>query len=107
MRRWAFLVVRPSLSSSSTNFSKPRSRTVNLDFWNYKIKNCKCLHAWIHASEADKLIIDVRYWNPQFLLWIIHLPQRRTLTSWLPGDWRTLHTGDVFVFWVGGWTSDS
>jgi hypothetical protein len=33
MRQYAFLVVRPQLSSSNPNFSKPRTRTANSDFW--------------------------------------------------------------------------
>ncbi len=35
MRRWAFLVVRPQLSSPNPNISKPRSRTENSDFWSW------------------------------------------------------------------------
>jgi hypothetical protein len=35
MWRWAFLVVRPQLSSPNPKFSKPRSRTANLDFWSW------------------------------------------------------------------------
>ncbi len=33
MRQYAFLVVRPRLSSSNPNFSKPSSRAANSDFW--------------------------------------------------------------------------
>ncbi len=33
MRHKAFLVVRPQLSSSKPNFSKPRTRTAYSDFW--------------------------------------------------------------------------
>ncbi len=33
MRQYAYLVVRPQLSSANPNFSKPRTRTANLDFW--------------------------------------------------------------------------
>ncbi len=33
MRQWAFLVVRPKLSSSNPNFSKPRNRTANSNLW--------------------------------------------------------------------------
>jgi hypothetical protein len=35
MWRWAFLVVRPQLSSPNPNFSKPRTRTANSDFWSW------------------------------------------------------------------------
>jgi hypothetical protein len=34
-----FLVIRPKLSSSNPNFSKPRSKTSNSDCWKYVIKN--------------------------------------------------------------------
>ncbi len=33
--RWAFLDVRPQLSSPNPNFSKPRTRTANSDFWSW------------------------------------------------------------------------
>jgi hypothetical protein len=35
MRQYAFLVVRPLLSSPNPNFSKPRTRTENSDFWSW------------------------------------------------------------------------
>ncbi len=35
MWRWVFLVVRPQLSSPNPNFSKPRTRTENSDFWSW------------------------------------------------------------------------
>ncbi len=35
MRQYAFLVVRPRLSSPNPNISKPRSRTANSDFWSW------------------------------------------------------------------------
>ncbi len=61
MRRWSFLVVRPWLSSSNPNFSKPRSRTAISDFWNYNIKTYQCPH---HASGADLLVNCLEDWNP-------------------------------------------
>jgi hypothetical protein len=33
MRQYAFLVVRPQLSSYNPNFSTPRTKTANSDFW--------------------------------------------------------------------------
>jgi hypothetical protein len=33
MQQQAFFVVRPQLSSSNSNFSKPGTRTANSDFW--------------------------------------------------------------------------
>ncbi len=35
MWRWAFLVVRAQLSSPNPNFSKPRTRTANSNFWSW------------------------------------------------------------------------
>jgi hypothetical protein len=33
MRQYAFLIIRPQLSSPNPNFSKPRTKTANSDFW--------------------------------------------------------------------------
>ncbi len=67
MRRWSFLIVRPRLSSSNPNFSKPRSRTAYSDSWNY-IKKDHCIHAWAHESGGDQLLTCLKDWNLKFLL---------------------------------------
>jgi hypothetical protein len=49
MWRWAFLVVRPQLSSPNPNFSKPRTTTANSDFW-----------SWL----THQLLVRLKFTNP-------------------------------------------
>ncbi len=55
MRRWSFSVVRPRLSCSSPNFSKPRSRTTNLDLRNHEVKNLPMSPCFTNLCVRSKL----------------------------------------------------
>ncbi len=79
MRQCAFLVVRPQSSRSNPNFSKPRTRTANSDFWS------RLTHQLL---ERLKFTIS----NLQ-----IYLPKRRILRSWRWG--LTIHSRIVFLSW--------
>ncbi len=84
MRQLAFLVVRPQLSSSNRNFSKPRSRTANADFW---------------SRLTHQLLGRLKSAIPSLP---IVLPKKGKFWEVGVGDWQSMQ--DSFS-WVCGWTS--
>ncbi len=77
-----FLVVRPQLSSSNPNFSKPKTRTANSDFWSWLTHRSihqkrQILRSWggdwqsmqdsflsLRMNKCLKRVNDRRFWNP-------------------------------------------
>ncbi len=83
MRQEAFLIVRPQLSSSNPNFSKPRNWTANSDFW---------------SRLTHQLLGRLKSTIPNLQ---IYLPKNGGFWEVGVGDWQSMQDS---VFWVCGWT---
>ncbi len=84
MWRWAFLVIRPQLSSPNPNFSKSRTRTANSDFW-----------SWL----THQLLGRLKSTTPNLQ---IYLPKKKANSEKLGLGIDNPHR---IVFWVCRWTS--
>jgi hypothetical protein len=79
MQQQPFFVVRPQLSSSNPNFSKPRNGTTNTDFW---------------SRLTHQLLGRMKSTIPEFQIFL--RKKKQILRSW--GWGLTMHAGYFFEF---------